>query len=80
MSFVCVCVFVCVFVCVQDKSNWLGGYKDKNGVEVKVMDTIRSLLSPHFDLVEASDIQALTMEDPRMWYWFVDHATVWRRK
>lgn len=64
----------------QDKSNWLGGYKDKDGAEVRALDTLREILSPHFDLVEAFDLPALLMEDPRMWYWFVDHATVWKRK
>lgn len=68
------------FFFFQDKSNWLGGYKDKDGAEVKALDTIHEILSPHFDLVEAFDLPALILEDPRLWYWFVDHATVWKRK
>ena len=78
MTLSCVKSYVSFFF--QDKSNWLGGYKDKDGAEVKALDTITEILSPHFELVEAFDMPALTLEDPRLWYWFIDHATVWKRK
>ena len=64
----------------QDKGAWLGGYKDKDGVEVRATDTVQAILSTHYELVESFDMPALMMEDPRMWFWLVDRVTVWRRK
>ena len=65
---------------LQVKGSRLGGYKDERGVEVKAMDTLKEILSPHYELVEAYDMPVLSMEDPRLWFWLVDHVTVWRRK
>ena len=65
---------------MQDKSSRLGGYKDESGVEVRAMDTLQEILSPHYELVEAYDMPVLSMEDPRLWFWLVDHVTTWRRK
>ena len=67
----------CIYL--QDKSTWLGGFKDESGVEVKAMDTVTSILSPEFELVESFDMPVLSMESPRLWFWLVDHVTVWRR-
>jgi putative 4-mercaptohistidine N1-methyltranferase len=64
----------------EDKSSRLGGYKDERGVEVKAIDTLTEILSPHYDLVESFDMPVLSMEDPRLWFWLVDNVTVWRRK
>ena len=43
------------------------------------MDTLREILSPHFELVESHDMPVLSMESPRLWFWLVDNVTVWRR-
>ena len=65
---------------MQDRSKWLGGFKDEHGVEVKAMDTLKTILSPHFELVESFDIPALSMEEPRMWFLVSDQVTIWRRR
>lgn len=58
----------------------MGGYKDENGEEVRAVDTVHEILSPHFELVEKFDMPVMTMEEPRMWFWVVDHVSVWRKK
>lgn len=47
---------------------------------MRAVDTVNEILSPHFELVESFDMPVMTMEEPRMWFWVVDHVTVWRRK
>ena len=74
----CVCVCVSASVILQDK--WLGGYKDGDGKDVDTFETLKTLLSPHFDLVEDCVIQCVSREAPRLHFWFLDHATVWRKK
>ena len=61
------------------QENWLGGYI-KNGKEVRTFDTLKQILEPNFELVDAVDVPFLSREDERLFYWGVDHATVWRRK
>jgi putative 4-mercaptohistidine N1-methyltranferase len=62
------------------KDKWLGGYKDKEGKEVETFDALQTLLAPHFDLVEECVVQCLSREASRVFLWFLDHATVWRRR
>ena len=47
---------------------------------MRAEDTLQEILSPHFELVEAFDMPVLSLDEPRLWFWVVDHATVWRRK
>lgn len=47
---------------------------------MRAVDTVHEILSPHFELVESFDMPVMTMEEPHMWFWVVDHVTVWRRK
>ena len=63
---------------LQDK--WLGGYKDKDGHDVDTFENLKKVLSPHFDLQEECVLQCLSREAPRLFWWFMDHATVWRKK
>lgn len=69
-----------LYILAQDKSSWLGGYKNEQGVEVKVIDTLHEIFDPHYELVESFDMPVMTMEEPRLWFLCVDNVTVWRRK
>ena len=68
----------CDYVHLQEK--WLGGYKDKEGKDVETFDMLQKLLAPHFDLVEECVLQCLSREASRVFLWFLDHATVWRKR
>jgi len=52
----------------------------KNGKEVHTFDNLKQILEPNFELVDAVDVPFLSREAERIFYWGVDHATVWRRK
>lgn len=63
---------------LQDK--WLGGFKDQEGKDVETFETLKTLLGPHFELVDECTLQCLSREAPRLFLWFLDHATVWRKR
>ncbi|XP_038074631.1 uncharacterized protein LOC119742594 [Patiria miniata] len=62
------------------KSNWLGGYKDKNGQPVTTFDTLKKVLGPDFDLIAEKNMQFFIRETARKNQWSVAHATIWIRK
>ena len=62
------------------QENWLGGYLDAGGEEVRAIDTITNLLRPHFDLVDDFDLPFLIRETAREHQWTMSHVTVWKRK
>ena len=62
------------------QEKWLGGYKDKLGRDVDTFEMLQILLTPHFDLVEERVLQCVCREAPRLFFWFLDHATVWRKR
>jgi len=59
---------------------WLGGFSDTSGDPVHGFDTLKEVLEPNFDLVEAKDMPFVIKETDRKHQWTVAHATVWRRK
>ena len=61
----------------QDK--WLGGYKDAEGKDVYTFERLKTVLLPDFELEEDCVLQCLSREAPRLFFWFMDHATVWRK-
>ena len=64
--------------CSQAK--WLGGYKDKDGAEVRGFDTLNEVMATHFELIEAVGMPLLIRETVRLHQWTMAHATVWRKK
>ncbi|PSC67344.1 4-mercaptohistidine N1-C-terminal domain [Micractinium conductrix] len=63
-----------------DKGSWLGGYTDAEGKAVWSADTLKAILSVHFDLVEEAEVPFLIREHRRKFQWGCSHAMVWRRK
>ncbi|XP_022107872.1 uncharacterized protein LOC110988544 isoform X2 [Acanthaster planci] len=62
------------------KSNWLGGYMDKNQQPVTTFDTLKKILGPDFDLIEDKNMPFFIRETARKNQWSVTHATIWIRK
>ncbi|XP_076441679.1 uncharacterized protein LOC143280845 [Babylonia areolata] len=64
----------------SDKSEWLGGYKDRDGNAVTGFDTLKKELDSSFILLEDRNLPFLIRETARKHQWTVAHATVWQRK
>jgi putative 4-mercaptohistidine N1-methyltranferase len=62
------------------KDKWLGGYKDKEGKEVDTFEALKAVLLPDFQLEEECVLQCVSRDAPRLFFWFLDHATVWRKR
>jgi len=64
-----------------DKPNWLGGfYEQATGKEVRTLDTLREILSEHFELLETKDQPFLIREHRRKYQLGVALASIWKRK
>ncbi|XP_072110758.1 uncharacterized protein [Mobula birostris] len=61
------------------KSLWLGGYKDNTGKEVRGFDTLKQVVSPHFELLSEKNESVLIRETARRHELTVTHMTIWRR-
>jgi len=61
------------------RENWLGGF-ERCGQRVKTFDTLRQILSPHFELAARKNLPFLIREHARKFQWSVAEATVWIRK
>jgi hypothetical protein len=59
------------------RENWLGGFERK-GKRVRTLDTLKEILSPHFELLSRKDLPFLIREHARKFQWSVAEATVWR--
>jgi 5-histidylcysteine sulfoxide synthase/putative 4-mercaptohistidine N1-methyltranferase len=62
------------------KEHWLGGYKDESGNEVHTFETLKALLSEHFDLIGTENIPFVIRETPRKFQYTVSHMSVWKRR
>lgn len=78
-----ICVITSPYTFLKDytnKSNWLGGYVDSDGTQVRGFDSMKKILLSDFDLVEDIDLPFLIRETYRKHQWTVSHVTVWKRK
>eukprot|EP00455_Lapot_gusevi_P021571 TRINITY_DN2259_c0_g1_i3.p2 TRINITY_DN2259_c0_g1~~TRINITY_DN2259_c0_g1_i3.p2 ORF type:complete len:279 (+),score=118.15 TRINITY_DN2259_c0_g1_i3:33-839(+) len=62
------------------KSEWLGGYYDKDGKAVRSFDTLQTILSPDFELLESFDMDFFIREHSRKNQWSVTLISLWVRK
>lgn len=60
-------------------AQWLGGYH-QNERPVRTLETLRTLLEPHFTLARTLDLPFLLREHARKYQWSVALATVWIRR
>ena len=62
------------------KEFWLGGYKDKDGNEIKTIETLKKELSEHFEFLEEDNIPFVIPETNNKHQYTFSNVTVWRKK
>jgi putative 4-mercaptohistidine N1-methyltranferase len=61
------------------RTHWLGGF-EQDGRPVRTLETLRTVLDPHFTLTRTRDLPFLIREHARKFQWSVAQATVWIRR
>lgn len=61
------------------RSEWLGGVL-QDGRPASTLDTLRSVLGPHFTLERTHDLPFLIREHARKFQWSVAQASIWTRR
>jgi len=62
------------------KEFWLGGYKDKNGKDVKTLDTLKEILGKDFEFLHGEDLEFVIRETARKFQHSVAEVSVWRKR
>lgn len=63
-----------------DRANWLGGFK-KDGESFSTLDGIKSVLNPHFQLIEGPFSQAFVIRETRRKFQHtLSEVTIWERR
>ncbi|MFT5836099.1 MAG: 5-histidylcysteine sulfoxide synthase/putative 4-mercaptohistidine N1-methyltransferase [Sulfurimonas sp.] len=62
------------------KELWLGGYVDANGVEVKTLDSLKSVLDKKFELLHVQDLDFVIKETARKYQHTISQVSVWKKK
>ena len=65
------------------KSQWLGGYKDEAGNEVRTLDGIKAVmagLNGELQLIHREDVPMLMRQDARNFQFKMVETTVWQRQ
>jgi putative 4-mercaptohistidine N1-methyltranferase len=60
------------------KAHWLGGYYDTEGDPRFTLDTLWTLLSAHFELIDQRDVPFVIRETARKFQHTISEVTVWR--
>jgi 5-histidylcysteine sulfoxide synthase/putative 4-mercaptohistidine N1-methyltranferase len=61
------------------KEFWLGGYRDKDGKEVRTIDTLKEILGKDFELLHVEDLEFVIKETARKYQHSISHVSVWRK-
>lgn len=61
------------------KAFWLGGYVDESGHEVRTLETLMTLLQPHFRLLGTHDIPFVIRETPRKFQHTISQMSIWKK-
>jgi len=61
------------------RSLWLGGY-EKDGQEIRTLQTLQTVLKPDFDLAATIHLPFLLREHARKFQWSVAQASLWIRR
>jgi 5-histidylcysteine sulfoxide synthase/putative 4-mercaptohistidine N1-methyltranferase len=62
------------------KELWLGGYVDANGVEVKTIDSLESVLGDKFELLHTQDLDFVIKETARKYQHTISQVSVWKKR
>jgi len=61
------------------RENWLGGF-EREGKSVHTLDSLKEILSAHFDFSGQKDLPFLIREHARKFQWSVAEASLWTRR
>ena len=65
------------------KSQWLGGYTDESGTEVRTLDGIKAVMARfngEMELIHREDVPMVAREDARNFKFIMMETSVWRRR
>lgn len=62
------------------KEMWLGGFVDEQGNEVRTLDSLKEILSEHFELVDLRDIEFVIKETARKFQHTIAQCSMWKKK
>jgi len=62
------------------KELWLGGYVDENGKEVETIESLKSILGLHFELVHLQDLEFVIKETRRKYQHTIAQVSIWKKK
>ncbi|MDD2449250.1 MAG: 5-histidylcysteine sulfoxide synthase [Sulfurimonas sp.] len=62
------------------KEHWLGGFIDADGNEVRTLDSLKEILSEHFELVHLRDIEFVIKETARKFQHTIAQCSIWKKK
>lgn len=62
------------------KEFWLGGYKDKNGKEVKTFESLQAILRYDFELLHVEDLEFVIKESARKFQHSISQVSVWKKR
>lgn len=62
------------------KSEWIGGYVDASGQEVKTLEGLKTRLLAVFDLIATEDVPFVIRETPRKHQYTIAELSVWKKR
>jgi len=62
------------------KEFWLGGYKDKEGKEVRTLESLEKILGAEFELLGVEDLEFVIKETARKYQHTVAQVTIWKKR
>ncbi len=62
------------------KEFWLGGYRDKDGNEVRTIEALKEVLSNKFELIHSQDLEFVIKETQRKYQHTIAEVSVWKKK
>ena len=62
------------------KEMWLGGFVDKNGNEIKTLNTLKKILSENFELIHLKDIEFVIKESARKFQHTIAQCSIWKKR
>lgn len=61
------------------KEMWLGGFVDKDGNEIRTLDTLKEILSENFELVHLRDVEFVIKETARKFQHTISQCSIWKK-
>ena len=62
------------------KEFWLGGFSDRDGNEVKTLNTLKELLEQKFELIHIQNLEFVIKESKRKFQHSISEVSVWKKR